>query len=257
MSLFNENLKKITLKELCSLIIILFLIQFLINSLTNVKINSFWICIFIIFYFAYKLRHSYLSFKEEIYNLFSTIPFNTIFWIVLLNIFLSYGFLYLSDFILDAFPNLNSLMNVSLSSIYLNNSIIALGGFIVTVFISPISEELIFRGVLLNRLKLVVPTIFSLFVTSLLFASMHSFGSIVSAFIFALCMGILYIKTENIFVPMFAHFLNNFLAQLIVFVDVNEMLFTNNFIIVIMSLLAVVSFVIVSLSILKEVNFIK
>ncbi|MEE1134867.1 MAG: CPBP family intramembrane glutamic endopeptidase, partial [Methanobrevibacter sp.] len=70
--------------------------------------------------------------------------------------------------------------------------------FLATIVVSPISEELIFRGVFLNRLKLIVPTTFAVLISSLLFASLHGFGSIFSAFIFAVCVAILYLKTDNI-----------------------------------------------------------
>ena len=257
MSLFNEKIKTITLKELLSLIIILFLVQFLINSLNIVNISSTWIYVCIIIYFVYKLRDCFSSFKDDFIGVFSKDLLKYIFIVVLLNITMSYGFLYLSNFILNAFPALDFLVNFHLSSIYLNNSLIAVGSFIATVFISPISEELIFRGVLLNRFKLVMPTLISVLVTSLFFASMHPFGSIISAFIFAICMAILYLKTDNIIVPIFAHFLNNLLAESIVIADTTNALFTNNIVVFIVSVLAIVSFALIIKSIFEELNKIK
>ena len=257
MSLFNEKIKTITLKELLSLIIILFLVQFLINSLNIVNISSTWIYVCIIIYFVYMLRDCFSSFKDDFIGVFSKDLLKYIFIVVLLNITMSYGFLYLSNFILNAFPALDFLVNFHLSSIYLNNSLIAVGSFIATVFISPISEELIFRGVLLNRSKLVLPTLISVLVTSLLFASMHPFGSIISAFIFAICMAILYLKTDNIMVPIFAHFLNNLLAESIVIADTANVLFTNNLVVFIVSILAIVSFALIIKSVFEELNKIK
>ncbi|MBQ2665353.1 CPBP family intramembrane glutamic endopeptidase [Methanobrevibacter sp.] len=125
---------------------------------------------------------------------------------------------------------------------------------IATVFISPVVEELIFRGVFINRLKLVVPTVYAILISSMIFASLHSFGSIFSAFIFAVCVSILYLKTENIFVAIFAHFLNNLFAEIIVMADYNNILFTDNMIVLIMSLLAILSLILISVSIVKELN---
>lgn len=257
MSVFNEKIKTITLKELLSLIIILFLVQFLINSLNIVNISSTWIYVCIIAYFIYKLRDCFSSFKKDFISVFSKDLLKYIFIVVLLNIVMSYGFLYLSNLVLNAFPSLDFLVNFHLSSIYLNNSLIAVGSFIATVFISPISEELIFRGVLLNRFKLVLPTLISVLVTSLLFASMHPFGSIISAFIFAICMAILYLKTDNIMVPIFAHFLNNLLAESIVIADTTHALFTNNLVVFIVSILAIISFALIIKSVFEELNNIK
>jgi membrane protease YdiL (CAAX protease family) len=128
------------------------------------------------------------------------------------------------------------------------------GSLIATVIISPISEELIFRGVFLNRLQLIVPPVFAVLISSLLFASLHSFGSIFSAFIFAICIAILYMKTENIFVAIFAHFINNVVAEAILIFDSGKLLFTNDIVVGAMSLLAIISFVLLLVFIVKELN---
>jgi membrane protease YdiL (CAAX protease family) len=245
MSLFNDKLKKITLKELLSLIIILFVIQYLINALNIVHIDSFWIYIFIIFYFIFKIRAEIFSVKEDMLEAFSPDILKTVLAVVILNIFFSYGMLYLSNSILDFVPSVN-----------LFNSFLT-GSLIATIFISPISEELIFRGVFLNRLQLAVPVVFAVLISSLLFAALHSFGSIFSAFIFGVCIAILYLKTDNIFVPIFAHFLNNLFAEIIVVMDQNKILFTNISVVLVMSILAIVSFVIILIFIignLKNLN---
>ncbi|WP_407414821.1 CPBP family intramembrane glutamic endopeptidase [Methanobrevibacter sp.] len=153
-----------------------------------------------------------------------------------------------------AFPSLNFLVSFPISSIYLNNSLSLAFGVIAIIVVSPISEELIFRGVMLNRMNLFVPTKFAIVITSLLFAALHSFGSITSAFIFAFCMAILYLKTDNIFVPMFAHFLNNLLAESIVAFDSQNLLFTNSILIYSVSILAIISFVIIFISISRQWN---
>ena len=245
MSLFNDKLKKITLKELLPLIIVLFIIQYSINALNIVHIDSFWIYIFIIFYFFFKIRAEIFSVKDDVVEVFSHDILKIILAVVVLNIFFSYGMLYLSNSILDIVPSGNAF-----------NSFLT-GTLITTILISPISEELIFRGVFLNRLQLAVPVVFAVLISSLLFAALHSFGSIFSAFIFGICIAILYLKTDNIFVAIFAHFFNNLFAEIIVVLDPNKILFTNNSVVLIMSILAVVSFVIILLFIignLKKLN---
>lgn len=245
MSLFNDKLKKITLKELLSLIIILFLINYSFNLLNIVHIDSSWIYIFVIIYFMFKLRNEFFTIKSDIIEIFSNDMLKSILAIVVLNIFFSYGMLYLSNSILDVSQSIN-----------LTNSFLT-GGLLATIIISPISEELIFRGVFLNRLRLIVPTLFAVLISSLLFAALHSFGSIFSAFIFAICIAILYLKTDNIFVPILAHFLNNLLAELIVLIDVDKILFTDSIVVMMMSILAIVSFVLILRFIVKELNTIK
>ena len=90
-----------------------------------------------------------------------------------------------------------------------------------------------------------------------MFAAMHSYGSITAAFIFAICMAILYVKTDNIAVPIFAHFLNNFLAESIVILDTNNVLFTNSLVIYGVSFLAIVSAILIVASIFDEWNNLK
>ena len=61
-----------------------------------------------------------------------------------------------------------------------------------------------------------------------------------AAFIFAVCMAILYLKTDNVLIPIFAHFLNNLIAEMIVVIDTGNVLFTNDIVMMIMSILAIV-----------------
>jgi len=67
----------------------------------------------------------------------------------------------------------------------------------------------------------------------------------------------MYLKTENICVPIFAHFLNNLFAEIIRFVDVNNIIFTNFWVIAIMSLLAIISAILIFGSFIDELNKIK
>ena len=242
MSLFNDKLKQITLKEVLLLIIVLFILQYLFNSLNIVHIDSVWIYILIIFYFIFKLRGEVPHIGGDISQALSPEILKMVVFIVVLNIFFSYGMLYLADFILKVSPIhnfFNSFLTVSLFA---------------TIFISPISEELIFRGVFLNRLKYIVPPLFAVLISSLLFAALHSYGAIFSAFIFAVCVSIIYLKTDNIFAAIIAHFLNNLFAEIILYMDSGSVLFTNNFVIALMSVLAVVSFGLLLLFIIRQLK---
>ena len=241
MSLFNEKLKNIHLKEVLSLIILLFVIYYVLNELKIFNFDLFWVYVVLILYFIFRLRGS-LPQKSDFAEVFERNVFSQILVITILNVFLSYGFLYLSNYILDIVPSLN--FSYSLAG----------AGLIATVIVSPISEELIFRGVFLNRLKLAVPTLFAVLISSLLFASLHSFGSITSAFIFGLCMAILYLKTDNIFVAIFAHFLNNLIAEVLVIADSGRVLFTSEIVVFAVSVLAVISLVLILRFIFRELK---
>ncbi|WP_458456120.1 CPBP family intramembrane glutamic endopeptidase [Methanobrevibacter sp.] len=255
MSLFNEKLKQISLKEVISLIIVLFVLIFVINELNIFYIDPIFISVIVICYILYKIQN-FSGLKQDIIDAFSLSSIKYILLMVVLNIFLSYGLLYLSNSILTFFPSLNFLVYFSRPLTDVVNSIV-ISSFVATVFISPVFEELFFRGILINRLNLIVPTLFSILISSLLFASLHTFGNITSAFVFSICMAILYIKTDNIVVAISAHFLNNFIAESIVILDVNNLMFTSDVVMGCVSFLAVVSAILLIVSIVKELNKIK
>lgn len=256
MSQFNDRLKQIKIKNLAIFIIIAYLVLFILGK-TIGFINEKYFYVFILLYFVFELRDFSLDFKDDFFNVFSDVSIKTILLIVTANIFFSYGMLYLSYLLINHFPFLNFLVTFSVPSMSILSSLPVIGVLVMTVVLSPIVEELIFRGVLLNKMGLIVPTLFAVLISSLLFGALHSFGSIFSAFIFAVCMAILYLKTENICVPILAHFLNNLFAEIIRLVDVNEVLFTDANVMMIVSALAIISAVILFISIFTELNNIK
>ena len=83
-----------------------------------------------------------------------------------------------------------------------------------SIIIAPVLEELLFRGVLFNRLKIRIGIIPAMLLSSGIFAIGHEFGGITSAFVFGICMCIIYLKTDNILMTMSIHFLNNLVAVL-------------------------------------------
>ena len=96
---------------------------------------------------------------------------------------------------------------------------ISAGAFLLSaissIIFAPVFEELVFRGVLFNRMKISIGIIPAMIVSSFLFAIGHDFGGILSAFLFGICMCILYLKTDNILIPMSVHFINNITATIL------------------------------------------
>jgi len=252
MSRFNDNLADIKITALAIFIIASYFVLYILGEFT--VINQKWIYVAILLFFAFALRDCFDDFRSDFRNVFSKVELRHILLIVFLNIFFSYGMLYLSDWLAGSFPAADFLFGCNVPSMSLSASLPVLGTFISTVVISPLSEELIFRGVLMNRLKLFTPTIFAVLISSLLFASLHSFGSILSAFVFAICMAILYLKTENICVPILAHFLNNLFAEIIRLADYNQLLFTDFWVMAIVGILALISAVVLISFLVKELK---
>ena len=99
-------------------------------------------------------------------------------------------------------------------SIDMDSSAIILDSIGAIIF-APVIEELVFRGILFNRLKIRVGITAAMIISSFIFAIGHEFGGITSAFIFGICMCMIYLKTDNILIPMAVHFTNNVVATVL------------------------------------------
>ena len=245
----NDEIKKISLKKILLLVIVSFS-ALLILKVFNISIDSYWVNVIIILYFVYKLKNFKHEVSHDISNIFSDVSVKLILIIVFANIFFSYGMLYLANFLLSI-PIFKDFLNFDFIS---KVSFVLAGGYFSKLVLAPISEELVFRGVFINKLRLFVPLSFAVLISSLLFGSVHSYGSMFSAVVFAVCMAILYLKTENIFVPMLAHFLNNLFAEIIFALDFNNLIFNDWNVMLVISILAIISFFIIISFIFKEWN---
>ena len=86
--------------------------------------------------------------------------------------------------------------------------------FLGVAILAPIIEEFVFRGVIMSRLAK-HGNGFAVVVSGLIFGLAHSdVVSVVFATIVGLAFGWIYLKTGNLWVTIFVHFLNNALAVL-------------------------------------------
>jgi uncharacterized protein len=79
------------------------------------------------------------------------------------------------------------------------------------VLFAPIIEEVIFRGIFLNRWTTKWNIRAAILLSSFFFSILHM-GGLVGAFFFALCMSLLYLKSRTLFIPIIAHIFNNTIA---------------------------------------------
>lgn len=255
MSSLHDALEKISILEVL-IVLLAFLGINLLLDILGYHIGESWAYVGLIFYFIYRLRFFGDEFKSDFNNIFSKISFKSLFTIVLVNVFFSYGMLYISIFALDNIPGFRELVYAPIFSIVGMNYLAGIAGFISTVIISPICEELTFRGVILNRLRYFVPTSFAIIISSILFGMLHGYGNIISAFVFGVCMCIIYLKTRNVLTCILAHFLNNLLAEIFVHLDSGNLIFTNDIFIVFFSILAIVSLYLMIVSLRQEWKYI-
>lgn len=243
MSSFNENLKKISLTEVLVVVIFSYMLVFGLRFFQIVSLDNAVVSLIVLLFFIFKLKDFTSELKLDASNIFSLISFREILVIVVLNIFFSYGMLYLSDYIVHSIPP-ESYLSFLIPAKSIGGGLAGVLSLLSVILISPPVEEMLFRGIFLNKMKMIVPVTFAVLISSLLFASLHSFGGILSAFVFGICMALLYLKTDNILVPILAHFINNLLSEAIYHLDYSNLLFTNGIVMTVMSGLAIVSFIV-------------
>lgn len=236
MGYLNKELSQIKIIELIIFAFLFLILILIIEEIFQVVIDEELIYISLILFIFYKLRHCGNDLRKQFENIFNRFSFKDILIIVLINIFFSYGMIIVIAFIIDP---------LSYSIMFSLKIIAVLSGIISSVIIAPIFEELLFRGIILQKLNKHFGLIISILISSILFGIIHDFGGIFSAFIFGICMCILYIKSNNILVPIFAHSLNNLIAEILTIIDPNELIFTEEVLILIFSLLAIISAVLI------------
>jgi uncharacterized protein len=97
--------------------------------------------------------------------------------------------------------------------------------FIVAI-VPAIGEEWLFRGVLLKLFKQLTGNYhWSVLITAFLFAALHlQFMSFLPRFFLGILLGYLFVLTRNLWVPIFAHFINNASSVIIFYLHYNKII---------------------------------
>lgn len=87
--------------------------------------------------------------------------------------------------------------------------------YIYAVLFSPVVEELLFRRFLLTKISKYLNWWVAAFISSIIFASLHfNSGGFIGYIFIGLVWCYYYRKSDNILVPIFSHFIFNYLAIL-------------------------------------------
>ena len=87
-----------------------------------------------------------------------------------------------------------------------------------SVFLTPIVEEMAFRGLILSRLRRALPGWLSVVITALLFSACHvQIVWMLYAFVLGLFLGFVALKAKSIWPSLCAHLLFNGIGQLSVY----------------------------------------
>lgn len=106
-----------------------------------------------------------------------------------------------------------SFLNEVFESIVTTEDMVYAGSVILNsisiIFIAPIYEEIAFREILFKRLSKKINVKWGIIISSILFGIGHTSASIIFATLFGVVCCLLYLKYNNILIPMFLHFVNN------------------------------------------------
>ena len=226
---FNTRLRTIKLRELIAGLILAFIISAVLMIIfpileTNDDLFMMVFLILILIFFIWCLKGTE-GLGDNLENLLLKDTKNEILHVFALNIIVAYLFLF-SIVVLDTLIGISDptwVSMIDIDSVSLTPTAF-LYSAISSIIFAPILEELIFRGVLFNRLKIRIGFIPAMLISSFLFAIGHDFGGITSAFLFGICMCILYLKTDNILVPMSVHFINNIVATILEITPIDSIL---------------------------------
>lgn len=214
---FNVRLRTISVIDLVIGIVIagilsgLVLIVFPILSESNDLIFIIFLLIGVLL-FLWALRGT-KGLDRNIEMIFEKRCQKEILYVFAINILFAFVFMFLisSLDILIGLTDPNWVSMWDIDTVNIDSSVVFLDAIGAIIF-APILEELVFRGVLFNRLKIRAGIIPAMLISSFIFGIGHDFGGMTSAFLFGICMCILYMKTDNILVPMSVHFINNVVA---------------------------------------------
>ncbi|MBX7075884.1 MAG: CPBP family intramembrane metalloprotease [Methanobacteriaceae archaeon] len=252
-STINKVLNEISILRLLVFIFVLFSVLIILSIIFNINIedNAFDLASYglILFYFVYKFRNIGNNFKSELISSCTLSNIKEILFVAITNIFLAFGVLIFAlligiDVPLDSTTNFINFFNMS-------------GEIIVIVVLAPIVEELIFRGVFLRWLDSKFNIYVAIIITSVLFGVMHNFGGIISAIIFGVSMSILYVKTNNLFVPILAHMCNNFVCEFLIHFDYGNFLLSNDIILILLCICIILSIILLFNYLIKNIKNIK
>ena len=231
--------KKI-IKDLC-ILFMLYILVFYINSyIHKFLLNNFYNCYYALFGKYNKIVDLlisllfiivlYLLYLKEMKIIFTYKKLNFFFIVKSLIYILSIGMIYYiiyfifdNAFLFNFFKYFNDVLtgkkNITIYDILILEKSLKprFEPFMLigTVIISPIFEEIFYRGLLYNKLKEISNVFIAVFISSILFAFLHIPGYGFNIKMFSLVLdGILltycYEKTNNIYVPIFVHSINNF-----------------------------------------------
>lgn len=107
----------------------------------------------------------------------------------------------------------------------------SLGVILIAVVAAPLIEEILFRGIVFQSLRKVIPIWLAILISSVLFGAYHmNMVQAVYATFMGMVAAIIYEKKNNLVYPILVHFANNFIAAIQSFMPSDREIFIINLI---------------------------
>ena len=211
---FNVRLRTIRLREaLVAYVLFSILTAYLCGNvffITDDQLPNIIFDLFIMLFFVFALAGT-RGFKKDLDEVFRPITLIGIIFLTFVNFFFQIAIM---NFMSFADLILNGPVYYAIGSDSGFDVIGFVLQFILAIIIAPISEELLYRGVFFNRLKIRTGVYWALLISSAIFGIGHYYGEdplmhVIWAMIFGMLMCTLYLKTDNIMICMAVHVLSN------------------------------------------------
>lgn len=221
---FDNDFREMKIRHIVVMffIIILFsIVALVIIDLNNGDLNnsddnmlSLFIESLLVFMMAYKLRLSKKNVKRLYEDFRENLNIKEMVWIILFitciqigsnNILIDLAYMISPDFANWFASDSETVIN-SMTDYWIV--------FIMSVFLAPFTEEIIFRNTLFKRLSKKFNIYIGLIVSSIIFSSVNFGPQIVGIFLFGILNCMLYVKYENILIPMFIYSIDGVISMI-------------------------------------------
>ena len=234
---FNVRLRTIKLWEIIIAIVISFFLTLFVEGYFNISSGELEYILFFCFMMVFFLIATYgtTGFNKDVNDLFKASSIQRVLILAVSNMFVAI-FIQTMFFPLDSLLNMVNSISLPLLDVVTgtNDPLIFIFEMFSAIIIAPISEELFFRGVLFNRLKIRKGFVFGLVVSSVIFGLCHfnypdHFSHIIYTCIMGMTLCILYSRTDNLLLNMVVHSAYNLLSYLLVYTPLQYLILGGEF----------------------------
>jgi len=193
------------------------------------QIGVFFLPVFALVFFTSKNISGYLSMNSRpgsvaifitIILVYSSLPFNGFLTSINENMQLPAAFAGIEQWMKDKETQANGLVEIILSTNSVNVLMISL---VVVALMPALGEELFFRGVLLKLFRQITHNIhWAVLISAFIFSFFHlQFYGFLPRFMMGLMLGYLFVITQNLWIPILFHFVNNASSVILFYLHYN------------------------------------